>query len=971
MLDVLTSVTTPLLIVLVVGFLIYRFGFFLGRDIGGRVPFVTGGVILLVAALWEVVELVPDYSDWFVVGAYPLIDMAEYLAAAVGLVLLVAGLALYADYWQERREEVDERLARLSILDHLQHDSRQPYHFLELLNISLREILVHYPMTSGAVFLVNRARRQFVLTSSSGLRKEEVSYLEYYPLERNVVSQAVELGDPMLASQFDFIDRAGGRVTSRFQSVLILPLVSGVERIGGLLLFSEEEKFFTAQDIRYLSPVAQWLAEKIKATRLARQLVQAETSRQEHVDRGVDLTSRIASAARATVSPDALSAFCRTLVGLAEAESVHLCGLRQGELIFHGGSEPLFDLSENFRAALIEGMDRARPLIINQESTGSEPGPKVTQSNLIFPIASSPADALLLIRSERPFSVDEGNLKLLDAFAQMAGFVVKMEDQSRERLTRRRGFEAILELLQSDEVRTGSDSSLTYFIDRVCRVLGHKTIGLVLAARDGSTLYVSGVAGLSAGEHAESLAVEPGEGGAGVVAASSKPVFLYGRAAVARHFESYHDTNRSAFQRLFGERGYPEFIAYCPLAYGDRTAVAVIASDAMEESERGELERLLTLAAGLFSLRLAMSQVRKQSVETAPSIGLVDSAAAGINKLNNHLSALIGTAELASRDSRTHEEVRRQLRNIVSSAEQAAGIVREVLRPQSRVRQTANDVMNESIRGELEKVHVSGDLYMAGQRPREITLNLSSLSPVSFARERFGEFFRTLVDRFAVLAEEDDSITISTYDIDSYIYLDISRHRHNFPPVGQVAAFGRYLRVEEAFRDRPADVFLKHLLDSGTTYAIDREGRSPAFLSFRFQLAGSVSRPVSPPPAARLLAIDDQQVILDLISAMGQSLGYEVRTAASGEEGLRLAEQEAFDVVLTDLALPRLSGLEVARQISRFRPGVPIILVTGWATELRPEELAAAGITEVLYKPFRIDQLTSVVRAVVAGRLLS
>jgi len=142
-------------------------------------------------------------------------------------------------------------------------------------------------------------------------------------------------------------------------------------------------------------------------------------------------------------------------------------------------------------------------------------------------------------------------------------------------------------------------------------------------------------------------------------------------------------------------------------------------------------------------------------------------------------------------------------------------------------------------------------------------------------------------------------------------------------------------------------------------------------LSFRFPPAGPASRPLSPTPAARLLAIDDQQVILDLISAMGQSLGYEVRTAASGEEGLRLAERETFDAVLTDLALPRLSGLEVARQISRLRPGVPIILVTGWATELRPEELAAAGITEVLYKPFRIDQLTSVVRSVVAGRLSS
>ena len=548
---------------------------------------------------------------------------------------------------------------------------------------------------------------------------------------------------------------------------------------------------------------------------------------------------------------------------------------------------------------------------------------------------------------------------------------MKMEDQNRERLTRRRGFEVVLELLQSDEVRTGSDANLVYFIDRICRVLGRKTIGMVFSAQDDATLRVSGVVGFPAGENTEALAVEPGEGGAGAVAVSAKPLFLYGRTAIARHFETYHDSNRSAFQRLFGERGYPEYVAYCPLVDGEQTAVAVIASGAVEESERGELERLLTLAAGLFSLRLAMSHVRRQFAGAAPSIVLADSVAAGINNLNNHLSALIGIAELASRDSRTHDEVRRQLRGIVSSAEKAAGIVKNVLRTQPPIGQIPRDVVSECIRGELEKIHVSGNLYMVGQRPREITLKLGPLPPVGIGRERLGECFRDLVDRFAVLAEEDDTITISTYEKDKYAYLDISRHRRNFPSVEQVAAFGRYRQVEDAFRDRPADLFLKHLLDSGTTYAIDTEGRSPAFLSFRFQVAGSVSRPMSPPPAARLLAIDDQQVILDLISAMGQSLGYEVRTAASGEEGLRLAEREAFDAVLTDLALPRLSGLEVARQISRLRPGVPIILVTGWATELKPEELAEAGITEVLYKPFRIDQLTSVVRSVVAGRLSS
>ena len=56
---------------------------------------------------------------------------------------------------------------------------------------------------------------------------------------------------------------------------------------------------------------------------------------------------------------------------------------------------------------------------------------------------------------------------------------------------------------------------------------------------------------------------------------------------------------------------------------------------------------------------------------------------------------------------------------------------------------------------------------------------------------------------------------------------------------------------------------------------------------------------------------------------MGQSLGYEVRTASTGEEGFHLAERESFEAVLTDLALPGLSGLDVARQIDRRYPGPP------------------------------------------------
>ena len=105
-------------------------------------------------------------------------------------------------------------------------------------------------------------------------------------------------------------------------------------------------------------------------------------------------------------------------------------------------------------------------------------------------------------------------------------------------------------------------------------------------------------------------------------------------------------------------------------------------------------------------------------------------------------------------------------------------------------------------------------------------------------------------------------------------------------------------------------------------------------------------------------------MILDLIVAMCQSQGYQIQTASSGEEGLELATTGEFDVILTDLAMPGMSGLEVARRIRRLHPQTPIILVTGWEAGIEQAQLDQAGIHEVIYKPFRIEQLTDVMRSV-------
>src|SRR5207244_9368897 len=83
----------------------------------------------------------------------------------------------------------------------------------------------------------------------------------------------------------------------------------------------------------------------------------------------------------------------------------------------------------------------------------------------------------------------------------------------------------------------------------------------------------------------------------------------------------------------------------------------------------------------------------------------------------------------------------------------------------------------------------------------------------------------------------------------------------------------------------------------------------------------------------RILAVEDEPEVLDVLRAMLSAAGHTVFTAASGREALELFDHETVDLVLTDLGMPGMTGLALAEQLKRRR-AIPILLLTGWADEL-------------------------------------
>jgi len=490
--EYLPSILVPVLVLMLVSFLIVRLRLFSASDMGGRYPFLFGGVFVVLASAWQIVKILPEYNDWFLSSVYPVLGLAQFTLLAGGLILIVVGLSLYADYWQTRRQQIETREERLSILENLQHDARQPFQMLELMNISLREILCQMPECAGAVFLLNRTHRRFVLATSSGLTKNETALLEYYPLERNIVSQSVELGEPLIAGSFEFIGQRGDTVPSRFNSGLVLPLLSGLEKIGGILLLSEESQFFGRAQIRYLAPVAEWLAEKIKSARLTRELTASRSEAERQSEELSSLISRLSSALQAISSPDAIDGFCRALVGFSGSEMVHLFGLKQGGLHTFGGSEPLLGLTENYKTALIEAIDRGKPLIVNQESTSKSGRVEIVLSSLVLPLTGRDSqNALLFRRESTTFKVDDRQIKTLDIFGQLAGMALRQSDSQQLNITRRKGFDVILQLLRFD-ARSGSfEDDPGYFMRQLAGILPANAVMVTFRRDDNGALKVS------------------------------------------------------------------------------------------------------------------------------------------------------------------------------------------------------------------------------------------------------------------------------------------------------------------------------------------------------------------------------------------------------------------------------------------------------------------------------------------------
>jgi DNA-binding NtrC family response regulator len=107
----------------------------------------------------------------------------------------------------------------------------------------------------------------------------------------------------------------------------------------------------------------------------------------------------------------------------------------------------------------------------------------------------------------------------------------------------------------------------------------------------------------------------------------------------------------------------------------------------------------------------------------------------------------------------------------------------------------------------------------------------------------------------------------------------------------------------------------------------------------------------------KILVIDDEQGIRNLLDTLLRRKGYDVVLAESGRQGLELFRRERPDVIVLDLKMPEMDGLTVLRQIKNLDPGKPVIILTGAGTAEAERQVRALGVTEYVEKEFSLHLL--------------
>jgi len=392
-------------------------------------------------------------------------------------------------------------------------------------------------------------------------------------------------------------------------------------------------------------------------------------------------------------------------------------------------------------------------------------------------------------------------------------------------------------------------------------------------------------------------------------------------------------------------------------------------------SSIGHLAALALRSARLYEERARayseLASAQDQLVRTEKLRALGEMASGVAHDFNNLLASILGRAQLTLQRLQD-PQLRKWLQVIERSALDGAQTVRR-LQEFTRTRRDQPFVavdLNEVVRGALE---ITQSRWREETRSRGVAVE---------AQTSFGNL-PTVAGDPAELREAMTNLILNAVDaMPTGGTLTLTTSVENNLIVVTVADTG--IGIPEAIRSKIFDPFFTTKGPQGTglglsmTYGIlsrhgaritvdSQEGRGTRFsLTFAPGVVPDVEEKApseAPPPGVslRCLVVDDEAEVGRVLGDVLQTSGHRAVVLTDGAAAIAQLRAEPFDVVFTDLAMPLVSGWQVAQAVKEIAPLMPVVLVTGFGVELSAEERQTHGVDMVLVKPLKIADVQNVV----------
>jgi GAF domain-containing protein/CheY-like chemotaxis protein len=772
-------------------------------------------------------------------------------------------------------------------------------------------------------------------------------------------------------------------------SLLFAPTLAHGQPVGGLfLVWWRTGRSFPPAEIRLLDGIAAQVGLAMENVELARQtqIKLSETETLLSVSRAVSSTLDVQSLVRL---------FLRQVASTFGADTVGLWMVDEtGQWLtpFAGYRVPTTQLTalRDVRLSLVdhaiyaEAARTRRPVFSADAANDPRMPPIIREqaphkSHLFVPVVAKDRmiGGFAAVWWERSREFSGGDLALIEAIASQAGVAIengRLFEENRRRVEELSVLHALSRAVTGQLDRAAVLHALRLQLGRVLDV---RNVMIVLRAEEGDELevamrYVDDVRDDDAVRHFPSH-------GVGLIA----PVLESGQAL--RTDDYVVECQRRGVRPV-----PPEHLRYwlgVPLSARDRV-VGVLALRSAERGFTEADEHLLVNIAHLAALALSsvrlyeerarayreLSAAQDQLVRTEKLRALGEMASGVAHDFNNLLASVLGRAQLLLR--RVQEpQLRQWLQVIERSALDGAQTVRR-LQEFTRIRRDQPLVpldINQVVRDALD---ITQSRWREEPTSRgisiEVRTKLADVPAVLGDGSELREAMTNLILNALDAMPEGGMLTISTALVEERV---------------EIAVADTGLGMPAEVRDKVFDPFFTTKGPQGTglglsmTYGIiSRHGGSIAVESepgqgstFRVSLPrGSDVQPQASPlrpetPAVRslrCLVVDDEPPVRAVIADILESAGHTVVQLGDGGEAISRFAAERFDLVVTDLAMPRVSGWQVARAVKQTAPNVPVFLVTGFGVELTADERRAHGVDLVLVKPLQIQEILDAVAEV-------